>query len=78
MTYFALIKNGIVTNTIVADNDFINSLPNASDYVEYANAGIGWSYDGVNFIPPKCHDEAVVNDECLWDCTNADHDTLVI
>ena len=38
-------------------------------------AGIGFTYDEVRdgFIPPKCHDEAVVNDECLWDCTNADH-----
>jgi hypothetical protein len=38
-------------------------------------AGIGYIYDEVRdgFIPPKCHDEAVVNDKCLWDCTNADH-----
>ena len=38
-------------------------------------AGIGYTYDEVRdgFIPPKCHDEAVVNDKCLWDCTNADH-----
>jgi hypothetical protein len=38
-------------------------------------AGIGHTYDEVKdgFIPPKCHDEAVVNDKCLWDCTNADH-----
>ena len=43
-------------------------------------AGIGYTYDEVRngFIPPKCHDEAVVNDKCLWDCTNADHDTLAI
>jgi len=41
-------------------------------------AGIGYTYNEVRdgFIPPKCHDEAVVNDKCLWDCTNADH-TLV-
>ena len=43
-------------------------------------AGVGYTYDEVRdgFIPPKCHDEAVVNDKCLWDCTNADHDTLAI
>ena len=43
-------------------------------------AGIGYTYDEVRdgFIPPKCHDEAVVNNKCLWDCTNADHDPLVI
>ena len=41
-------------------------------------ASIGYTYDEVRdgFIPPKCHDEAVLNDKCLWDCTNADHDPL--
>ena len=48
--------------------------------IRFNYAGIGYNYDEVRdgFIPPKCHDEAVVNDKCLWDCTNADHDTLVI
>ena len=43
--------------------------------IRYNYAGIGYTYDEVRdgFIPPKCHDEAVVNDKCLWDCTNADH-----
>jgi hypothetical protein len=47
--------------------------------IRFNYAGIGYTYDEVRdgFIPPKCHDEAVVNDECLWDCTNADHDPLV-
>ena len=47
--------------------------------IRFNYAGIGYTYDEVRdgFIPPKCHDEAVVNDKCLWDCTNADH-TLVI
>ena len=48
--------------------------------IRFNYAGIGYTYDEVRdgFIPPKCHDEAVVNDKCLWDCTNADHDPLVI
>lgn len=42
-------------------------------------AGIGFTYDQVRdaFIPPKCHDEATLNeDTCRWDCTNAAHDPL--
>ena len=46
--------------------------------IRFNYAGIGYTYDEVRdgFIPPKCHDEAVLNDKCLWDCTNADHDPL--
>lgn len=39
-------------------------------------AGIGYSYDSKldAFIPPKCHDEAVLNEEnCDWSCDNASH-----
>ena len=37
-------------------------------------AGIGFGWDGVGFFPPKCHDEAVLNQETyLWDCTNEAH-----
>ena len=39
-------------------------------------AGIGSTYDSVRdaFIPPKCHEEATLNeDTCTWDCTNAEH-----
>ena len=43
--------------------------------IRFNYAGIGDTYDEVRdgFIPPKCHDEAVVNDKCLWDCTNEGH-----
>ena len=48
--------------------------------IRFNYAGIGYTYDEVRdgFIPPKCHDEAVINDKCLWDCTNADHDSLAL
>jgi hypothetical protein len=39
-------------------------------------AAIGGSYDEVRdaFIPPKCHEEATLNeDTCCWDCTNTVH-----
>lgn len=38
--------------------------------------GPGYTYDAVRdaFIPPKCHDEATLNeDTCTWDCSNAVH-----
>jgi len=48
--------------------------------IRFNYAGIGYTYDEVRdgFIPPKCHAEAVLNDKCLWNCTNAEHDSLVI
>ena len=39
-------------------------------------AGIGMTYDTTldAFIAPKCHDEAVLDEEtCKWDCTNEVH-----
>lgn len=39
-------------------------------------AGINFYYDEVMdaFIPPKCHEEATLNNEtALWICTNEEH-----
>jgi hypothetical protein len=39
-------------------------------------AGIGFEYDVVldAFIPPKCHDEATLdNDTAQWNCENGEH-----
>jgi (E)-4-hydroxy-3-methylbut-2-enyl-diphosphate synthase len=40
---------------------------------------IGYTYDEVKngFIPPQCHDEAILNENCLWDCTNTKHDSII-
>jgi hypothetical protein len=43
-------------------------------------AGIGFTYDAAKdaFIPPKCHDEAILNeDTCRWDCINLEHTSEV-
>jgi hypothetical protein len=40
-------------------------------------AGIGFTYDVVldAFIPPKCHEEAILNNETAqWVCGNEEHD----
>jgi hypothetical protein len=42
-------------------------------------AGIGWTYDPIRdaFISPKCHEEAILDeDTCRWDCTNAAHNPV--
>jgi hypothetical protein len=39
-------------------------------------AGIGFEYDVVldAFIPPKCHEEAILNNTTArWNCENEDH-----
>jgi hypothetical protein len=40
-------------------------------------AGIGMSFDESRdaFIPVKCHEEAILDEEtCLWTCENGEHD----
>ena len=49
--------------------------------IRYNYAGIGFTYDATRdaFIPPKCHDEAILNEAtCLWNCTNEDNKPLEI
>lgn len=44
-------------------------------------AGVGFTYMGAidAFVPPKCHEEAVLNlDNYLWECENNDHKVSTI
>jgi len=44
-------------------------------------AGIGYSYDELldAFIPSKCHEEAILNqDTCQWECDNNVHKASLI
>jgi len=47
--------------------------------IRFNYAGPNYIYDEIRdgFIPPKCHDEATVNELCLWDCTNKAHDPIL-
>jgi hypothetical protein len=47
----AIVENGIVTNVIVitAEHELTE---NEIEYTADKPAGIGWEYDGVNFIAP--------------------------
>ncbi len=58
---YALIKNNIVENVIVADEDFIASIADQWDHVEALDTlleqglgvGIGWTWDGEFHAPPQ-------------------------
>lgn len=57
MANFAVIKNGIIENVIVADSKEIAQEANNGleciDITENTNCpGIAWSYNGSTFIPP--------------------------
>ena len=55
MANFAEIKDGVVTNVIVADTKEIAELVTGLTCVEYTEenpAGIGWTYDGSVFTAP--------------------------
>jgi hypothetical protein len=89
MAHFAKVENGLVTQVIVVGDEYQEMYSewrkefnenwvqtSYNNRIRFNYAGISYTYDEVRdgFIPPKCHDEAVVNDKCLWDCTNEDHD----
>lgn len=50
MRTYAVVENGVVTNTIVADDGFVGDDPR---YIASSEAGIGWTWDGAKFIPPE-------------------------
>lgn len=55
MANYAVIENGIVTNTIVADTKEIAEEVTSLTCVEYTEenpAGIGWTYNGTTFEQP--------------------------
>jgi hypothetical protein len=57
---FAVIKNNLVENIIVADSKAIAEEVTSKTCIEYTDenpAGIGWAYDGVNFIAPVIETE---------------------
>ena len=85
-TYFAqLDENNIVTQVIVADQSFVDSI--GGTWVETfmdsdkKYAGIGDTHNATlnAFISPKCHDEATLDEAtCRWNCSNEDHITKEI
>ena len=65
MSNYAQIVNGIVINVIVADADFIATQTDKT-YVLCTSGGIGWSFDGTNFIPPQPYPSWVLDSNLVW------------
>ncbi len=55
MNYFIIDENKIVQNAIMWDGDTVNNpypVPQGWQIKQSDIGGIGWTYDGKNFIPP--------------------------
>jgi hypothetical protein len=93
MSHWAEIdENNVVIRVLVGDNNepdegeaFMNSLGGTWVKTSYnatirkSFAGVGFTYNATidAFVPPKCHDEATLNEEtALWDCGNENHVNL--
>jgi hypothetical protein len=57
MTIYAHIIDNKISNIIVADQAFIDSLGSDDVYINITSLspqpGIGWNYDGITFMPPE-------------------------
>ena len=60
MANYAVIKNGVVDNVIVADTKEIAETVTGLTCIEYENIlgapGVGWTYDGAEFTAPVVED----------------------
>lgn len=78
MSHFAKVENGIVTEVIVAEKNFINTGLVGDEFLwvqtsyngnfrgKYAATGDTWN--GTNFIPPQPFDSWTLNeDTCVWE-----------
>ena len=65
MSNYAQIINGVVINVIVADADFIATQTNKT-YVLCSRGGIGWTFDGANFIAPQPYGSWVLDSNHNW------------
>ena len=94
MSHFAeLDQDNKVIRVLVGDNNeqdegesFFNSLGGTWVKTSYNGkirknfAGIGMTYDADRdaFIPIKCHEDAVLNEEnCRWECANVEHEAAI-
>lgn len=73
--------DGLDTETYYAQGtDYTVKRTSYNGRIRKNYAGIGYSYDSARdaFIPPKCHDEALLIEEtCLWSCDNEAHTSII-
>jgi hypothetical protein len=62
----AIIKNGVVDSVIIATEAFGNILPDTTIDVTSIECGIGWSYDGTNFVAPVKSQEEIDGEARAW------------
>lgn len=72
--------NGLDTETYYAQGTpYVVKRTSYNGNIRFNYASVGYTYDEVRdgFIPPKCHDEAILNEICLWNCDNPAHDPIL-
>jgi hypothetical protein len=65
MSIYAQIIDGVVVNTIVADADFI-ATQTEKTYVICNKGGIGWTFDGTNFVAPQPYPSWTLDENFDW------------
>jgi hypothetical protein len=86
--------DNIVVRVLVGDNNepdegeaFMQSLGGVWLKTSYNGtirknfAGVGYSYYETldAFVPPKCHADAILNEtNCIWECSNVEHQAKII
>ncbi|WP_412057194.1 hypothetical protein [Bartonella sp. DGB2] len=51
--YYAVVKDGVVVNTIVAPENYTYPFNDGAIAIPSDEAGIGWRYENGQFIPPE-------------------------
>lgn len=69
MTIYAdLDQNNVIINVIIANQEFIDSLPDSTQYIILTRGGIGWTYDpSANvFIAPQPYPSWTLDSNYDW------------
>ncbi|WP_412058331.1 hypothetical protein [Bartonella sp. DGB2] len=59
--YYAVVKDGVVVNTIVAPENYTYPFDDGAIAIPSNEAGIGWRYENGQFIPPEETEKVVLD-----------------